>query len=183
MYTRAKIGRGEREREKGENRATWWTANREGLNNVARGASIRRPHRDANRRSIGQRKKGQTEMHPPTVIVIDHAKSVCVPVTEELTANDVRVQPDQLQVFGVVTLVQHGRAALPIVHSRRCVTHDVNLKKEKGSSRYSIRPIYQRSSIEHLWDTRVNVNCLVVFDFHESCSATIFASLCFSKLN
>lgn len=166
MYTRAKIGRGEREREKGENRATWWTANREGLNNVARGASIRRPHRDANRRSIGQRKKGQTEMHPPTVIVIDHAKSVCVPVTEELTANDVRVQPDQLQVFGVVTLVQHGRAALPIVHSRRCVTHDVNLKKEKGSSRYSIQPIYRRSSIFDTFETRVLMliasSCLIL---------------------
>lgn len=69
-------------------------------------------------------------MRPPTVIVIDHAKSVRVPVAEELTANDVRIQPDQLQVFGVVTLVQHGRAALPIVHPRRCVAHDVNLKEK-----------------------------------------------------
>lgn len=80
--------------------------------------------RDADRLSAARH--GTTTQ--PTVIVINHAKSVRVPVAEELTANDVRVQPDQLQVFRVVTLVQRGRAAFPIVHPGRRVAHDVNLK-------------------------------------------------------
>lgn len=149
IYIRGKR-EGEREREKKKERVEPLGEPQisEGLNNVARGASICRPHREADRRSIGRHKKGQTEMHPPTVIVINHAKSVRVPVTEELTANDVRVQPDQLQVFGVVTLVQHGRAALPIVHPRRCVTHDVNLKRKRIESSYSIQPIRYRRSFD-----------------------------------
>lgn len=63
-----------------------------------------------------------------TGIAVDHAKSVRVPVTEELTANDVRVQPDQLEIFGIVTFAQHRRTALTIVHPWWCVTYDVHLK-------------------------------------------------------
>lgn len=50
-----------------------------------------------------------------------------MPVTEELAANDVRVEADRLQVFIVVLLAVRRSAALAFVHSRRRVAYDVHL--------------------------------------------------------
>lgn len=62
-----------------------------------------------------------------TCIAVDDAERVRVPVTEELSANDVRVESHHLQIPRVMPLVERQGAALVVVHSRRCVADYVHL--------------------------------------------------------
>lgn len=50
-------------------------------------------------------------------------------MTEELTANDVRVEGDQFQILGVVPFAERRRATLAIVHPWWRVAHDVHLQQ------------------------------------------------------
>ena len=50
-----------------------------------------------------------------------------MPVAKELSSDDVRVEPDYLQIFGVVPLVERRGAAFVVVHPRRCVADYVHL--------------------------------------------------------
>lgn len=126
--------------------ATWWTAHpwkaEHGLGGWTMPAHRSdRPTVDSPPRSTTLlRTRDNTYTHTRTGIAINHAESVRVPVTEELTANDVRVQADHLEIFGIVTFAQHRRAALTIVYPRRRVAYDVNLK-----TLYKIQALIQSS--------------------------------------
>jgi len=50
-----------------------------------------------------------------------------MPVTEELSPDDVRIEPHYLQIFRVVPLVERRGAVFVVVHSRRCVADYVHL--------------------------------------------------------
>jgi len=80
-----------------------------------------------------------------TCVAVDDAKRVRVPVAEELSPDDVRIEPHYLQILGVVPLVEYRSSTLMIVHPRWRVADYVHLaitEQNRNEHRISIFRIY-----------------------------------------
>lgn len=69
------------------------------------------------------KKKGQQR----TSIAVYHTKCVRMPMTKELTTNDVRIESNHSKISGVMSFTESCGTVLAIGHARWCMTHDVYL--------------------------------------------------------